>query len=199
MPNRRKANLIIHPTRLQILQALTGQPRTTREIAQALPGVAAPSIYRHLRELLEGGIVEIAETRRVRGVDEKIYRLAQAPRLSQEDVAGMSRDEHLRYFNSFAAMLMQGFASYLDAALQEAARSGGEPNFLNDRAGYTEIIFNASTEELDAFSETLNRSLAHLASQPPSPSRRRRKLAFISHPLESRQAAEYGAREKQTR
>ena len=183
MPNRRKADLIIHPIRLQILQALTGQSRTTREIAQALPGVAKPSIYRHLRELLEGGIVEVAETRRVRGVDEKNCRHAQAPHLTQEDVAGMSRDEHLRYFNSFAAMLMQGFAGYLDAALQEAARSGSEPDFLGDRAGYTEMTFYASTEELDAFRETLNRSLTHLASLPPSPERKHRKLAFISHPL----------------
>jgi DNA-binding transcriptional ArsR family regulator len=184
MPNRKKADLIIHPTRLQILLALTAQPRTTREIAQVLPGIATPSIYRHLRELLEGGIVEVAETRRVRGVDEKIYRLAQAPHLTQEDIAGMSRDEHLHYFNAFAAMLMQGFASYLDMTYQEAAAAGSsEPDFLGDRAGFTEITFYASVEELDAFRITLNQSLAHLASLPPAPERKYRKLAFISHPL----------------
>ena len=185
MPNRKKADLIIHPTRLQILQALTGQPRTTREIAQILPGLAIPSIYRHLRELLEGGIVDVAETRRVRGVDEKLYRLAQDPRLTQEDVSGMSRAEHLHYFNAFAAMLMQGFASYLDMTYQEAAAAGrSEPDFAGDRAGFTELTFYASVAELDAFRETLNASLAQLASLPPAPERRRRKLSFISHPVD---------------
>lgn len=180
-----KADLIIHPIRLQILQALGEQPRTTRQIAQVLPGVAAPSIYRHLRQLLEGGIIEVSATRRVRGVDEKTYRLAQPARLTQADIAGMSLAEHRRHFNAFAAILMQSFADYLSAAHQAAARAGQtSPDFMSDRAGFTEVTFYASTAELDAFRKALDQALLELVNLSPDASRRRRKLAFISHPVD---------------
>jgi DNA-binding transcriptional ArsR family regulator len=184
MPNRKKADLIIHPTRLQILQALAEAPHTTQEIARLLPALPVPSLYRHLKALLEGGIVEVVETRRVRGIDEKVYRLAQAPRINAEDASGMSRDEHLGYFSTYVASLINDFAAYLDATYQAAAEAGlDEPDFVADRAGYTEMTYYASMEELDAFREQLARLLIQLTSQLPASGRSRRKLAFISHPL----------------
>jgi DNA-binding transcriptional ArsR family regulator len=184
MPNQQKAKLILHPIRLQILHALGEKPRTTRQLIEILPGLPAPSIYRHLRQLLEGGIIEVAETRRVRGAEEKTYRPVQPARLTQEDVAGMSLAEHQRHFNAFAAILIQSFADYLKSAHQTAADAGfAAPDFLADRAGFSEVTFYATASELDEFRETLNQALAHLASLPPDPTRRRRKLAFISHPI----------------
>ena len=112
---KKKADLLIHPIRLQILQTLTNGSLTTQEISDALPSIPKSSIYRHLRLLLTGGMIKVAETRSVRGIQEKVYRLLQAPHLGPEDVAGLTREDHLGYFTTYTATLLQGFADYLDS------------------------------------------------------------------------------------
>ena len=119
MPNISKADLLIHPVRLQILQALSEKPLTTQEIAEVLPTVSQPSLYRHLKMLLEGGMVTVSETRQVRGIQEKRYQLAQNPHLSAEDVSGITKEQHLHYFNAYVASLLKGFADYLEFTLRQ--------------------------------------------------------------------------------
>ncbi len=176
MPDRTKADLIIHPVRLEILQVLSAGPRSTQELSQALPGVSVPSLYRHLKLLLTGNMVEVVETRNVRAIPEKIYRLAQMPLISAEDMAGMSSDELIKYFTSYTASLIQGFANYAD-------HSGGAPDMEQDQAGFTETYFYASTEEMHQFGLKLNEALKETLMREPGENRRRRKLAIITHPL----------------
>ena len=42
-----KADLIIHPIRLRILQLLSREPLTIRKLVQLMPDVAKSSLYRH--------------------------------------------------------------------------------------------------------------------------------------------------------
>jgi DNA-binding transcriptional ArsR family regulator len=170
-----KADLILHPARIQILQALAIRPMNTQELADSLSGIPKSSIYRHLRALLDGGIVAVAETRPVKGVLEKYYRLAQAPHLSQEDVAGFSQEENLRYFTMFLAEQIQGFSDYLSAH--------PKPNFQTDCVGYTEISFFASAEELERIQTGLRQVLQEVAQNPPAEGRHHHKLAFITFPV----------------
>ena len=174
MQGTEKADLIIHPVRLRVLQLLGQKPLTTSELDALIPDVAKSSLYRHLKKLLEGGLVEIAETHLVKGTEEKSYRLIASPTITQEDVLLMSKNDHLRYFSTYVAGLVQDFKAYLDS--QETL------NMLSDRAGYSEILFYASTEELDALFATLKESLLRLKNQPSQPGRRLRKLVFINHP-----------------
>lgn len=176
--NREKTDLILHPARFQIIQALSREALTTQELDAALPAIPKPSLYRHLKTLLEAGIVEVAETRPVRGVEERRYRLAQAPHLNAEDMAGLSHEEHFRYFTTYSATLLQGFADYLDSA--------PEHDMLAERTGYTEAILYTNTEELDAFAQTLNQALLALAHNGPGPGRHKHKIAIITHPIRSK-------------
>jgi DNA-binding transcriptional ArsR family regulator len=180
MPNSSKADLVIHPVRLQILQALAEKSRTTQEIAEVLPMVSQPSLYRHLKMLLEGGMVVVAETRQVRGIQEKRYQLAQSPHLSAEDFGDITKEQHLHYFNAYAASLLKGFADYLE-------ESPEKPDLLADQTGYTETAFYASSEEMGQFFQKLLEAIKVVASNPPAPGRRRRKLAIISHPLSGKE------------
>ena len=184
MPNRSKADLIIHPVRLGIIQALAAGPQSTQEIAQALPEVSIPSLYRHLKMLLEGQMVEVEETRKVRALQEKVYRLAQAPYMTAEDMAGMSAEELLKYFTSYTASLIQGFADYTGA-------SGPAPNMESDQTGFTETYFYASSEEMEQFRKKLIEILRPLVVLKPDENRRRRKLAIISHPVDKKEES-YG-------
>jgi DNA-binding transcriptional ArsR family regulator len=158
-----------------ILQTLAGQQLTTQEISEALPSVPKSSIYRHLKSLYDGGMVEVAETRPVKGLQEKVYRLSQAPYLGPEDMSGLNKEEHLRYFASYLATLLQGFADYLEASKML--------DLLADRVGYTEAKIYANTEDLDQFGKDLNQLLAPLLKNKSGKDRHRHKIAFVSYPV----------------
>lgn len=169
-----KADLIIHPIRLRILQLLGREPLTTSDLDQLMPDVAKSSLYRHIKKLLDAGFIEIAESHPVKGTPENTYRLVQVPHITVEDVEKMSKDDHLRYFSSYVASLVQGFKAYLDS--QENL------DLVADRVGYSQALFFATQEELDSLLVPFRDQLAKLSQQPPQTDRRLRKLVLINHP-----------------
>lgn len=169
-----KADLIIHPIRLRILQLLSRGPLTINQLDKLMPDVAKSSLYRHIRKLLDGGFIEIAETHAVKGTPENSYRLLQVPHITVEDVQQMTKGDHLHLFSSYVAGLVQGFKAYLD--------SRETLDLVSDRVGYSEILFYASTDELDALFMPIRDQLSKLSQQPPQPGRRLRKLVLINHP-----------------
>lgn len=173
-----KADLIIHPVRFRLMRALVGAALTTQEIADQMPDVPKSSIYRHLRLLLEAEFVYVSETKAVRGVQEKRYRLSQMPYLGPDDVAGLSADEHLHYFTTYLLTTLQDFSGYLSAA-----EAKGTIDMPADRVGYTEVSFYASTDELDRLQQGLNSSFMELIQNGPGDGRERRKFAVIAHPV----------------
>jgi DNA-binding transcriptional ArsR family regulator len=171
-----RVDLILHPVRFRILETLVGETLTTQEITDRLPDVPKSSIYRHVRALLDAGLIAVEGTHPVRGVVERTYRLDHLPHLGPEEIGRLTAEEYVHYFRVYAMTLIQGFAAYVNAA------SGGSPNMLADRAGYTETFVWATTEELDRFGAALNESLRPLLTNRPAERRRRHKIAFITHP-----------------
>ena len=169
-----KADLIIHPIRLRIMQALSSKALTTQEIAALLPDVPKSSIYRHLKKLLDGEMVEVTEVNIIKGIEEKTYRITAPPHLGEADIADFSKEDHLRYFSGYIATVIQGFQNYLYA--QEAL------DLMADRVGYREIKFYASTEEFDEVFGRFNQDLLKLIQNEPTDGRKLRKFVTISHP-----------------
>lgn len=153
-------------------------PKNTQQIAERLPNVPKSTLYRHMKLLLEGGVVVVTETRLVQGIVEKVYRISTPPHLQGEDLKDRTAEEHLDYFTIYITTLLQGFSEYLDQKK--------EPDMAKDRAGYNEIMFWASSDELDAFARKLNEILTPLLEKSQSPSRHLHKLAIITHPIKSR-------------
>ncbi len=174
-----KADLIIHPVRFRILQTLAGEALTTQEIAARLTDIPASSLYRHLKMLLDGDIITVAETQLVHGIQEKRYQLVATPHLNQEDVANMTVEDHLRYFTNYILATLRDFAEYL----QQAADPEGHVNMLADRTGYTESILFANADELNAFQLKLQEAFMLLAENGPGPGRRKHKFSLITHPM----------------
>lgn len=172
-----KAELIIHPVRLRILQAVAATALTTQEISEALPDVPTSSVYRHLKLLLEGGIVDVVDTHRAKGTQKKVYRLIGAPHLSQADITDLSKAGNLKYFTAYIATLLQGFSDYLNS--QKDAPLDLEADYV----GYTEIIYFANEDELKTLGEEMSAALQKVARNPASDGRQLRKMAFISHPV----------------
>jgi hypothetical protein len=141
--------------------------------------VPKSSIYRHLRTLLDGGLVSVTETRLVKGIQEKSYRLAQKPHLGPDDMAGLTADDHFRYFTTYFMTVLQGFSDYLAAAEAD----GGAIDMLADRTGYTEVGFFANSEELNTFQGTVNKAFMALMNNQAGEGRHKHKMALVTHPV----------------
>ena len=63
--NETKADVLLHPVRLRIVQALLPRRQlTAQEIGRHLGDVPQATLYRHLNKLLDGGIIEIVHESR---------------------------------------------------------------------------------------------------------------------------------------
>jgi len=110
-----KAMLITHPVRARILTALMGRPLTTQQIAALLPDIPLPSLYRHVRTLVEGGILKAVEEVRVNGALTKVYAVQEGQtHIHPADVRDASRADHLSYFTTFLNVLAETYRGYLE-------------------------------------------------------------------------------------
>lgn len=108
--------LVCHPVRLRIVHALRGgRTLTTAQLCDRTPDVSKATVYRHIDLLATGGILEVAEERRVRGAVERTYRLR--PERAVIDAAAsesLTREDHRHAFAVAMAALISEFNAYLD-------------------------------------------------------------------------------------
>ncbi|MGH2486422.1 MAG: helix-turn-helix domain-containing protein [Ktedonobacterales bacterium] len=168
-------NLIVHPVRLRLLVALARRQLTARQLGELLPDVPPATLYHHLGKLTRGGVLRVVSERPIRGAVEKLYALADdSATLSPDEMAHASREDHLRYFTVFVAMLLSEFARYLQ---QEAPI-----DLLADGVGYRETPFYLSDEEFAQAAAALNQALLPFLSYQPTPNRRRRLFTTVVIP-----------------
>lgn len=172
-----RVDLILHPVRFRILELFNRDTLTTQDIAERLPDVPKSTIYRQVRILLDAGLIAVDDTRPVRGVLEKTYRLDQPLRLGVEDMAEISPEKHVQYFQTYVMALIRGFSHYVQSSAVD-----NKVDMAADRTGYSEVIVFATTAELDSAFAAINEALRPLATNPPDDSRHRHKFAIITHP-----------------
>lgn len=175
----KKADLILHPVRFRIMQVLIDTEMTTHEISESLASVPTSSIYRHLRILLVAGMVEVAESHQVKGIEEKVYRLAESPRVRGEDMAGYSREQHKRLFGAYISAMLRSFSDYID--------SSQNLDLERDRVGYTEMTFYATMQELDVLAAGLKEILDPLRENKPGTDKQRQLFSVITFPLKRKE------------
>src|SRR6185295_10733144 len=97
--------LVLHPVRLRILNAMSGgRTATTSELCARMPDQAQATVYRHVALLLRGGLLEVEEEQQVRGAVERRYRvLRDRSKIGPEIAAAMSLEEHRLGFTAAMA------------------------------------------------------------------------------------------------
>jgi hypothetical protein len=170
----RKATLITHPVRARILTALMGRQLTTQQVADALPDVPLPSLYRHVRLLADAGILTPVEEVRVNGAAVKVYAVREGGGLLEPtDIADATQSDQLRYFSTFLTTLSEHFRAYLerepDGFQTEEMFCRSEPLFLGP-------------DEFQAFYDGLEAFLKPFRERTPTPERRRLLFAAIGIP-----------------
>ncbi|WKA54578.1 helix-turn-helix domain-containing protein [Planococcus shixiaomingii] len=166
-----KADIILHPVRMRIIQTLINKRNlTVQQIGEKLADIPQASLYRHLKKLSDAGIIEVVEENKVRGTVEKVYGLPeQGASLSEEELKNAGPEEHMGFFMKFMATVMDDFERYVN---QE------DFNFVKDGTGYSQASFYASDEEYLEFVTTINSSLMKLISNGEE-GRRKRTLTTI--------------------
>jgi DNA-binding transcriptional ArsR family regulator len=108
--------LLGHPVRLRIVHALRGgRELTTGELRERIADVSKATLYRHVELLAEGGILEVAEERRVRGAVERRFRLqVERASITAEQAEQLTVEDHRRGFTAAMAALVAEFNAYLD-------------------------------------------------------------------------------------
>ncbi|MEM7325893.1 MAG: helix-turn-helix domain-containing protein [Actinomycetota bacterium] len=171
-------DLLLHPIRLRIVQALVGSSMTPLELRNRLGDVAQATLYRHLNQLVEGGLLEVVDERPIRGTVERTYGVVtSAVALSEADVASAGVDDHLRYFATFVGTLLSDYGTYLDGY-----SDGDTPRLGDDRVGYRQVPLWLTDAELDQLIASLQATVSDYLSNKPSPDRRRRLLSTILMP-----------------
>jgi DNA-binding transcriptional ArsR family regulator len=112
-----KADLITHPARARIMTTMMGRRLTTNQLSRLMPDVPLPSLYRHLRTLMEGGVIDAVDEVRINGAANKVYEVVPGGgRIDRREVENVSEADHLRYFATFLNGLEQIFRAHLEAA-----------------------------------------------------------------------------------
>lgn len=169
------SSALLHPIRLRVAQTLLGEgPLTTRQLHERLPDVPIATLYRHVNHLATHSVIEVADQRRVRGTNEKAYRLV--PGLenpSPEELRSLSEEDLRTAFTVFTSGLIRDFGDYLQT---------GDPDLHADRVSFAQASFWASTEEIDEFGRALMAALEVLLANEATPGRRRHTLTTVLMP-----------------
>ena len=171
-----KADLIIHPTRLRIIQAFGGGQRlTARHVAALLPDIPHATLYRHLNTLLSAGILAVVAEHPVRAVQERVYALVEgAANVGPADYGAHSAEDHLRYFTTFLGLLQGDFKRYLQRHPAADVRVAG--------VAYYQLPLYLDDDEFGQLVATLQAALKPFLAHQPAADRQRRLLAIIALP-----------------
>jgi len=170
----KKVDLILHPIRLQILSTLSGRNLSTQEIAEKLYTIPISTLYRQMRVLLKGNLIQVVETRLIKGTQEKVFSLSTTIHLDENEMRASSKEQQLYYFLNFILSTLDGFSRYINQP--------GERDIAADFVGYTVQYFHANKQELIEFGDGLNKIMTPLAQNAPGEGRHYHKMAIITHP-----------------
>lgn len=180
MPVLKNFSVINHPARMRIFQALNGVELSINQLADYLTDVPKPSLYRHVHKMLEAGVIQVAGTHHINGIEERFYTACEGL-IDPEDVnqPGGLEDfaHHVRLYGSAVA---QDLAQY---TLQQ-----GKLDLDNIVA--RDHVFYATEEEFVQVRQAIYDLLSSLERNLPAQGRIKRRIFVIGHPLPAALVAE---------
>ncbi|MEV4510081.1 helix-turn-helix domain-containing protein [Dactylosporangium sp. NPDC049525] len=169
--------LLAHPVRLRVVHALRGgRTLTTAQLCERLPDVSKATVYRHIDLLCDGGVLEVADERRVRGAVERHYRLRpDRAVIDAGSLESLTLDDYRRSFGVAMAALLAEFDAYL-------GRDHADP--VADLVGYRQHALWLSPDELLELIGELRRAILPRLANTPAPGRSQYLLSPIHFPID---------------
>jgi DNA-binding transcriptional ArsR family regulator len=158
---RSRFDLIVHPVRLQILHAFGGGDLvlTHDELVARLSGMSPAMLEEHLGILLENGILaRSGEGRETR------YRVdSEEARIGPGDIRQATPADHLRYFTTFVAGLIENFSRLIRRPNVDVSEAG---------VSYRQATLHLDKEERERLSAELEEVFERYAANTPGGQRR---------------------------
>ncbi len=176
MPNS-KANLILHPIRLQIITAISTQEMTAKELSKVIGDVPQTTLYRHINALVEGGILKVTGEVQIRGTFERTYAMAGVPSLRAEDLRGMKKQDYEQAFIIYLSTLMNAARRYLDNK-----QDNEEIKPIEDGVDLSLAQLLLSDEEFKEMNQQILDLLMAKTNNQPSPHRKLRLFTYLFIP-----------------
>lgn len=176
--NKSKADLLLHPTRMRIIQTLLTQKEVTATVlAEFLPDISQATLYRQLNILLKGNMIYIVAESQKRGTLEKTYSLIdQMDNLTSQEIEALSKDDHMKFFMTFTAHLLRDFENYLEQ---------GEIDLMKDGVSYRQASLFLSDTEFMELGQEMGSLISRYLDNKPNGGRRMRKFSTIVIPEKS--------------
>jgi len=180
----RKADLVLHPIRMRIIQQLLlGKPLTTAQLLEELGDVPQATLYRHINLLIEADMIEVVDTKKVKGTEERVFSVKkdnlQVPEKETEET---SQEDHLRHFSVYHANLLQLATSYLTENPPEI--------YQEDGFSYWFAPMHLTDEEFQELVDSINKYIVKAINNDPTPQRTTRIFAGMFIPKKSKEKSE---------
>ena len=147
---------------------------TPLHLKEVLGDVPQATLYRHVNQLHEGGLLEVVDEQPVQGGVERTYGVVtEAVSLGQSDYRDADADDHMRYFATFLGTLLDSFGAYLEA---------GDPDFIEDGVGYRQVPLWLTAEEFAELTAALGQAMRSALENEPGEGRTRRLISTIVMP-----------------
>lgn len=174
-----KSDLLLHPVRMRIIrQLLLGKPLTIAQLVEILGDVPQATLYRHMNLLLKSNFVEVIETQKIKGTEERKFSVKiENLHIPEDEIEATSQEDHIRHYSVFHNNLLQLVTSYLADTPPE--------QYVKDRFSYAYIPLHLSDEEFEELIQSINHAIEKVINNQPTSTRTTRIFASMFIPQKS--------------
>ncbi|MBW8348008.1 helix-turn-helix domain-containing protein [Bacillus sp. IITD106] len=171
-----RADLLLHPVRMRIVQQLLlNKSLTIAQLVEILGDVPQATLYRHINLLLEANLIEVIETKKVKGTEERKFAVKMDNlQIPESEIESISQEDHIRHFSVFHGNLLQLATSYLGNTSPEQYEQEG--------FSYAYVPLHLSDEEFQELIQSINQAIGKVINNELTPERNSRIFASMFIP-----------------
>jgi len=166
---------LTNPTKNKIIIQVMSEGQTTaKALAAHNADIPQATLYRHLKKLVDDGVLKIIEERQIRNVTEKVYGMAiDFTAYTEKMIKENDAEAYLGLFYNYMAGLVKEFKTYSER---------DDVDLLHDGSGFKLQHFYADLEELQMLSKAIAELITPFITDDGSKPRKERLLGIIFTP-----------------
>lgn len=176
--NDKLMDCITNPVKCKLLLEIHSQGKATaKHLADIYHDIPQATLYRHLKKMLNDGILQVVEETQVRGTVEKTYALAFHISDSMETMLEKNSGElYMQYFMQYIFGFAKQFQEYCQSP---------NINIKKDMTGFSLSPLYLSDEELTSLITSISQIITKVKNNEPMPERKLRTIGVIVSPAEN--------------
>ena len=170
---------ITNPVKCKLLLEIHSQGKATaKHLADIYNDIPQATLYRHLKKMLNDGILQVVEETQVRGTVEKTYSLAYN---INSDMATMVEENSGELYMQYFMQYFIGFAKQFQKYCQSP-----DINIKKDMTGFSLSPLYLSDNELTSLVTNISQIINAVKNNEPNPERKLRTIGVIVSPAENK-------------